>query len=420
MKVLVIGGGGREHSIVWKLRQSKLVNGIFVAPGNFGISKIACCVRLDVTDVEGLKQFAEKEKIDLTIVGSEESLTLDIVDIFSNKGLKIVGPCGHDAQVETSKVFGKFLMKESDIPTASFKVFSSYSEALGHIVKRGFPLVIKADGLARGKGVRVCSNDLDATSFLRDLMVNKMYGEAGKVVIIEDCLKGIEYSAHALVSGNTIIPFPMSQDYKTFEGRNTGGMGAIAPVLTESKDFLDELTKTVTRPVIDHLASLKGHSPIYDPFGFIYPGIMVTTDGLHVLEFNVRMGDPEAQVYMRLLKSDLAEVLLACAENRLSEIELEWHDGYAVCVVLVSEKYPSGVSVGDTITGIEEAEKLEGVKVFHAGTGHIMHRLVTNGGRILNVTAVGKTLEDARVRAYKAVEEIHFEGMQYRKDIGLV
>lgn len=422
MKVLVTGDGAREHSLVWKLRQSKLINKIFAAPGNAGIRQIACCVDIEATDVEGLGEFAEKEKIDLTIVGSEESLALDIADAFRNKDLKIVGPCGHDAQLETSKAFAKLVMKQEEIPTAEFKIISDYHKALEYIATKKYPLVIKADGLARGKGVKVCSNDLEAISFLQDLMIIKVYGEAGRVVIIEDCLKGVEYSALALVSGEVILPFPMVKDYKTLyeDGENTGGVGAYGPVLTESKNFLDELTNTVTRPVIDHLAKLKGHQPIYDPLGFIYPGIMITNEGLHVLEFNMRMGDPEAPVYMRLLKSDFAEVLLACTENRLSEVELEWHNGYAVCVVLVSENYPLGVSVGDIITGIEEAEKIEGVKVFHAGTGLNMHNVVTNGGRILDVTATGDTLKKARDRAYKAVGYINYEGKTFRPDIGRV
>lgn len=420
MDVLVIGSGGREHALVWKLRQSSNVKRLFVAPGNAGTRHIACNIGIETTDIKGLLRFAKEEKIDLTIVGSEELLALGIADAFIKKELKIFAPSEHDAQIESSKIFGKFLMKKAGIPTAPFEVFSNHQDAVKHLNSRDFPLVIKADGLAKGKGVRVCSNISEAIPFLEDIMVNKLCGEAGRAVVIEDCLKGIEYSAHALVSGEVIVPFPMSQDYKSFRDRNTGGMGAIAPVLTESKEFLGKLTDRVINPAIDYMAKLQSHSAKYNFVGCIYPGIIVTPTGLYVLEYNVRFGDPEASVYMRLLKSDLAEALLACAENRLSEIELEWHDGYAVCVVLVSDGYPGRYNTGFPITGIQEAEKTPGVVVFHAGTDQDLHGHVTAGGRVLNVTATGNTLEEARTRAYEAVDCIHFEGKRYRDDIGLI
>lgn len=422
MKVLIVGSGGREHALAWKIGQSPLLTKLFVAPGNGGTQHYTNHnIEIEMTDVGGLVKFAKKEKIDLTIVGSEESLQLNIVDAFRNKDLKIFGPSGHDVQIETSKSFAKAIMQLEGIPTAPFKFLSDYHEALKHISTKNYPLVIKANGLARGKGVRVCSNDLDAVSFLQDLMIDKVCGEAGRVVIIEDYLEGEEYSAHALVSGETIVPFPMSQDYKKFNGQNTGGMGAIAPVLTDSKDFLDELTNTVTKPVIDHLAKFKGHSPIYDSAMCIYPGLMITSEGLRVLEFNARFGDPEEQVYMRLLKSDLLEVLLACVDGRLSEVKIEWYENlHAVCVVLASGGYPGKYKTGYPIRNVKKVSGLKGVKVFHAGTAYKNGKLVTVGGRVLNVTATGSTLEKARARAYEAVDEIYFEGMQYRKDIGLV
>jgi phosphoribosylamine---glycine ligase len=424
MNILVIGSGGREHSLVWKLGQSNLVKSIFVAPGNPGIMqtvKTKNVIPNNSTDIKELLRFSIKEKIDITIVGSEELLEKDIVDAFRNSGLKIIGPCGHDAQVETSKAFAKYLMQQELIPTASFKTFSDFRKATSYLDTVNFPRVIKADGLAKGKGVYICQTLTDGKCALKSVMIDKIHGDAGRVVIVESCLEGIEYSAHMLISGKAVLPFPMSQDYKTFNGQNTGGMGAIAPVLTESRNFLDEMTNMFARPVVNYLARLKGHTPIYDLAMFLYPGIMITNCGPEALEYNVRPGDPEAQVYMRLLKSDLAELLLACVENKLQNIKIEWHDKYAVCVVLVSDGYPdeNKYKTGYQITGVTKANGIKGVKVFHAGTAYKDKKLVTNGGRVLNVTATGKTLKEARWLAYKGVDEIHFEGMQYREDIGL-
>ena len=413
MKILVIGDGGREHALAWKLNQSSLVEEIFVAPGNPGTELIACNIAIEATNVKSLREFAIKENIDLTIVGPEAPIALGIADLFQKKGLKIFAPKKGLAQLESSKEYAKSLMEQLFVPTASFKVFSLYNKAIEYIIEKNvFPIVIKANGLAKGKGVRICKDDVEAAYFLQDLMIHKIHGDAGNYVVIEDYLEGEEYSVQALYDrcGN-IKMLPLSKDYQDFNGAKTGGMGAIAPMLTESRDFLNELSDLIIKPIISNLNC--------NDSGCIYPGIIITPNGIKVLEHNMRFGDPELLVLLCLMKSDLAEVLFACVNGKLSEIKLEWHDGYAISVALVAKGYPKSVSVGGSIVGIEEAEKIYGVKVFHAGTDLINGRLATCGGRILHVTAIGETLEEARWRVYKAIGEIYFEGMEYRDDIGL-
>ncbi len=415
-KVLVVGGGGREHALMWKLLQSPKVNKLYVAPGNGGTREFAENVLIKAVDKEGLARFAEKNAIDLTIVGPDDPLALGIVDYFQAWGLRIFGPTSAAAKIEASKAFAKQLMHDDGIPTAAFKIFREYGKALSYIHEHGAPIVVKASGLALGKGVYPCKTLKEAEKALKEIMLNRIHKEAGDEVVIEEFLEGREVSIHAFCDGKTSTLFPTARDHKPIfdgdKGSNTGGMGTIAPVSGLGADIITYAKMQVVTPILNAL-NRAGR-----PFtGCLYPGLKMTTKGPMVLEFNARFGDPETQSYMRLLKTDLFDILEACVDGKLAGLTAKWNTGFVACIVLASSGYPGKYEKGIPIYGIDEAEKMSGVVVFHAGTNY-SDRLRTSGGRVLGVTAVGNTLQEALNQAYEAVNIIKFEGMQYRKDIG--
>jgi phosphoribosylamine--glycine ligase len=417
MKVLVVGGGGREHALVWKLMQSPRVDKVYCAPGNAGISEIAECVSIDPTNIDALLDFVKYNWIDLTVVGPEVPLTAGIVDAFVKEERLIFGPDAVGAQLEGSKIFAKDFMKKYGIPTAEYKIFSSYIHAEEYVRLKGAPIVIKADGLAAGKGVIVAETVDEAVDALRMIMKDKAFGDAGKKVVVEQCLKGEEVSFMIITDGKTVLPLATSQDHKAIfdgdKGPNTGGMGAYspAPIVTESLEA--EITQSIINPVIKGLTKER-----IDFRGVIYVGVMVCEGKPYVLEFNCRFGDPEAQPILMRLDSDLFELLKATSEGRLEYIDLEWKDDVSMCVVLASGGYPGSYKKGDVIKGLGSFKNEEDVVVFHAGTSLKGEDVVTSGGRVLGVTALGKDIKTAKDNAYKAVGKIQFEGMQYRKDIG--
>ncbi|WP_022847118.1 MULTISPECIES: phosphoribosylamine--glycine ligase [unclassified Desulfurobacterium] len=417
MKVLVVGSGGREHALTWKISKSDRVKEIFAIPGNPGIAQIAKCIKIDPADIKAIADFAEKEKIDLTVVGPEAPLVAGIVDEFESRGLKIFGPSKEAARLEGSKAFSKEMMKAFGVPTAEFKIFDNPEEAKSYIKEKGAPIVVKADGLAAGKGVVVAQTIEEALEAIDRIMVDKVFGDAGNRVVVEECLKGEEASYLVISDGERYIPLAPAQDHKAVfdgdKGPNTGGMGAYSPAPVLSPELEEEVKRKVIEPM------LKGMAARGTPFkGILYAGIMVTENkGIQVLEFNVRFGDPEAQVILRRMKTDLIELCERTIEGNLIE-EIEWDERTAICVVLASRGYPGKYEKGKEITGIEEAEKIDDVVVFHAGTAIKDGKLVTNGGRVLNVTAMGKDIREAMDNVYAAVNRIHFEGMHYRKDIG--
>jgi phosphoribosylamine--glycine ligase len=417
MKVLVVGSGGREHALVWKIQQSKNVDQIYCAPGNAGIRKIAECVDISATDVKALTAFAQKEKIDLTIVGPEASLVEGIVDSFEKKGLRIFGPTKKAAILEGSKVYTKEFLKKYDIPTADFKVFKDPRKAKKYIDKCGAPIVVKADGLAAGKGVIVAATVKEAKDAVDLIMLDKVFGDAGDRVIIEECLKGEEASFIAFTDGKTVLPLPTSQDHKPIfdndEGPNTGGMGAYspAPVVT------DAIYEFAMDKVM--LQTIRGMAAEGRPYkGMLYAGLMIDGDRINVLEFNCRFGDPEAQPLLMRVKSDIVEIFEAAIDGELDRVEMKIDPRPTICVVMSSGGYPGSYEQGKQIRGISKAAAVPGVEVFHAGTGLEKNRLVTAGGRVLGVTAVGKDLQTAISRAYKGVSQISWTGSFYRTDIG--
>ena len=414
--VLVIGSGGREHALAWKLAQSPRIGKLFVAPGNGGTRQVGENIAIDATDIDGLIQFAEKNEVGLTVVGPDDPLALGVVDAFQARGLRIFGPTRAAAEIELSKAFAKNLMREAGIPTATFKIFSEYNKALAYVRERGAPIVVKASGLALGKGVRVCKTIAQAEIALTEIMLDHIHKDAGNEVVIEEFLDDQEISVHAFCDGKTFVLLPSAQDHKPIrdgdEGKNTGGMGTIAPVPWVSADTLQTLGEQVVRPTLDALAK-RGRQFT----GLLYPGLKMTSNGPKVLEFNTRFGDPETQSYMRLLKTDLLDILEACVDGTLSELAIEWHSGFAVCIVIASGGYPDEYKKGLLIRGIANAERVPNVVVFHAGTS-FDGEFKTSGGRVLGVTATGDTLRNALDRAYEATQLIEFEGMQYRRDIG--
>ncbi len=417
MKVLVVGSGGREHALVWKLSQSPHVKEVFAAPGNPGMAQLGKCIDIPPLNIEGLAAFAEEEGIDLTIVGPEAPLVAGIVDEFQKRGLNIFGPSKEAARLEGSKAFSKEKMKKFGVPTADFKVFSNPEEAKAYIKEKGAPIVVKADGLAAGKGVVVAQSVEEALEAVDRIMVEKIFGSAGDKVVVEDCLTGEEASYLVITDGERFIPLATAQDHKAVfdgdKGPNTGGMGAYSPAPILSREMEKEVQEKVIKPILRGMAS-EG-----TPFrGILYAGLMITSKGPKVLEFNVRFGDPEAQAILRRLESDLFEVCMSAIEGKLVD-SLKWIPETSICVVLASKGYPGKYEKGKEISGIEEAEKLDSVVVFHAGTAIKNGKLVTNGGRVLNVTALGKDIVEARENVYKAVEKIHFDGMHFRNDIGL-
>src|SRR3989344_2859175 len=414
--VLIIGSGGREHALAWKLAQSPRIGKLYVAPGTGGTRQIAENIAIDATDIDGLVQFAEKSEIGLTLVGPDDPLALGIVDAFQARGLRIFGPTRAAAEIASSKAFAKNLMSEANIPTATFKIFNEHNKALAYVRECGAPIVVKASGLALGKGVYVCKTLVQAEVALTEIMLDHLHREAGSEVVVEEFLDGQEISIHAFCDGKTFVLLPPAQDHKPIhdndEGKNTGGMGTIAPVSWVSADTLQIIGEQVVRPTLDALAK-RGRQFT----GLLYPGLKMTSSGLKVLEFNARFGDPETQSYMRLLKTDLLDILEACVDGTLAEHAIKWHSGFATCVVIVSGGYPDEYKKGVPLHGVAEAERVSNVVVFHAGT-IFENELKTSGGRVLGIYATGDTLRDALNSAYEAARLIQFEGMQYRSDIG--
>ncbi|MFA5224862.1 MAG: phosphoribosylamine--glycine ligase [Candidatus Omnitrophota bacterium] len=418
MRILVVGSGGREHALVWKIAQSRLVAKIFCAPGNGGIAHLAECVDIKADDVFGLLEFARKEKIDLTVVGPEVALSLGIVDEFIKAGLKIFGPNKNAANLEASKVFSKQLMQKYNVPTADFKVFDDPEAANKYIEKIGAPCVVKADGLAAGKGVVVAKTVKEARGAVASMMQDKIFGDAGKKIVVEECLAGQEASIMVITDSKQVLALASAQDHKRVfdndQGANTGGMGAYSPASIVTADILVEVMEKVIYRIIDGLAKEGiGYR------GVLYAGIMLTKEGPKALEFNVRFGDPETEVILPRLKSDLVEVMLAATDEELIKVKnLYWDPRACVCVVCASGGYPGDYAKDKEIKGLEEAEKLKDIVVFHAGTKKSGDKILTSGGRVLGVTGLGDTIEDAIHKTYKAVSKINFEGMHYRKDIG--
>lgn len=416
-EVLVIGSGGREQALAWKLAQSPQVGKVYVAPGNGGSTGKIQNVEIGFEDVNGLLKFAQDKQVALTVIGQEASSEAGVVDAFQKAGLKIFGPTKAAVKIESSKAFSKELMATENIPTAEFKNFDDAEAARAYAKSRSLPVVIKADGLATGKGVIIAETPDQIDQAIDDIMVNKVFGASGDRVVVEDFLKGQEASFHAISDGKTSIIFPSSQDHKQAydgdKGPNTGGMGVVAPLDWISAEQLQRVNAQVVQPALDGLRK-QGATFV----GCLYPGLMIDGSDLQVLEFNARFGDPEAEVYMRLIDCDLYEVFTACTEGRLQPEMISWKQGYAATVVLASQGYPGSYPKGLPITGLDEAEAQPDVVVFHAGTALKDGQLVTAGGRVLNVTATASTLDEALDKAYAAVKLIHFEGMEYRTDIG--
>ncbi len=416
MRILVIGKGGREHALAWKLSQSDKAEKIFVAPGNGGIAKLAEIVPIAVDDLTGLADFAGKNRIDLTVVGPELPLTMGIVDIFEERGLKIFGPNKEAAEIEGSKAFAKNFMDKYHIPTARFKVFTSHLEAIDFTTSASYPLVIKADGLAAGKGAVIVNDPDEARSQIEEIMVDMVFGEAGSKVLVEEFLTGEEVTVMALTDGERVIPMASSQDHKRIgegdTGLNTGGMGAYAPTSIVNEKMLKQINDEILEPTIRGLAE-QGRKYT----GVLYTGLMITDRGPKVLEYNCRFGDPETQAVLPLLESDLARIFSDIADGYLNIDEIKWKDAHAACVVLASRGYPAAVEKGMAIKGLDKLDSNNCV-VFHAGTARPGNQYITDGGRVLGVTAVDRTLSGALSRAYDTINNIHFDGMQYRRDIG--
>ncbi|MEL6107211.1 MAG: phosphoribosylamine--glycine ligase [Planctomycetota bacterium] len=423
MKVLVVGSGGREHAIVWKVAQSPLVSEVFAAPGNAGTAQDATNVELEATDIEGLIQFATGQQIDLTVVGPEAPLVAGIVDAFEAAGLRVFGPSAAAAELEGSKVFCKSLLRTADVPTADYRAFRDAEDATRYIKDRypepnePVPVVVKADGLAAGKGVIVCETRNDALAAIDRIAGQREFGEAGNELIIEERLIGQEASVLAITDGETIISLPAAQDHKPARdgdvGPNTGGMGAYCPTPIVDEELFAKIESDVLVPVVHAMKRARR------PFkGVLYAGLMLTTAGPKVLEFNVRFGDPECQPLLMRLKTDLVEVLVAAADGKLREIEtLQWDPRPSICVVMASEGYPGSYTKGHAISGLDDAAGVDDVKVFHAGTENKEGNVVNSGGRVLGVTAIADSISGAKLKAYTAVQKIRWAGAWCRKDI---
>lgn len=414
MNVLVIGGGGREHTIVWKLLQSPKVKKVYCAPGNGGTAQIAQNVPIDVNDFAALAQFVKDEGIDLTVVGPEDPLLGGIVDFFEERSLPIFGPNGRAAMIEGSKSFAKKLMMRYNIPTSAYESFIDYESALAYVREQGAPIVIKADGLAAGKGVVVAETLEEAEAALRQIMKENVFGEAGARVVVEECMRGEELSLLSFVDGATVKPMITSQDHKRIfnddRGPNTGGMGTYAPVPHMSEELVQQIVETIVQPMAAGMAA-DGI-----PFkGVLYTGLMITEQGPKVVEFNARFGDPETQVILPLLETDLLDIVVATIKGELDAVDVQWKKESAVCVVMAAPGYPGEYPKGAPIRGLERAGA--NVTVFHAGTKATEEGIVTSGGRVLGVTATGADLSQARDAAYEAVQAISFDGAHYRTDI---
>src|ERR1051325_1242737 len=418
MKILVIGSGGREHALTWKLRQSSHADRIFCAPGNGGTDGIAENIAIPVTDLKGLVRFAKDNCVALTIVGPDDPLAAGIVDLFTSEKLRAFGPDKSAARIESSKIFAKELMRTQKIPTAEARTFSNSSDALHYCERLNFPIVIKADGLALGKGVVIAADVATARSTIDGMMNQARFGDAGSRIVIEEFLRGTECSLHALLDGKNYLLLESARDHKRAfdgdQGPNTGGMGAFSPANNWNSElqsrFITEIMKPVLTGLVQEGVTFRG---------LLYPGLIITSEGPQVLEFNCRFGDPETQVLLPRMKSDLLPLLEAAIDGKIEQCTIQWDTRPAVTVVLASGGYPDKYETGKSISGLEQAAKLEDVQIFHAGTKRNGSEVETAGGRVLAVTALGSTVEAARLRAYEAVSQIHFENCHYRRDIAL-
>ena len=417
MKVLIVGSGGREHAIAWKAAQSPKVDKIFCAPGNAGIEEYAQCVNIGAMEFDRLVDFAKKEKIDLTIIGMDDPLVGGIVDAFEAEGLRVFGPRKNAAVLEGSKAFSKDLMKKYHIPTAAYENFSDPESALSYLENAKFPIVLKADGLALGKGVLICNTLEEAKEGVKSIMMDKKFGSAGNQMVVEEFMTGREVSVLSFVDGKTIKTMTSAQDHKRAgdgdTGLNTGGMGTFSPSPFYTEEVDEFCRKYIYQPTVDAMAA-EGR----EFKGIIFFGLMLTEDGPKVLEYNARFGDPEAQVVLPRMKNDMVEVMEACVDGTLDQIDLQFEDNAAVCVVLASEGYPVQYEKGLPIRGLENFKEKDGYYVFHAGTKKDCGQIVTNGGRVLGVTAKGSDLKQARANAYEAIQWIEFDNKYYRHDIG--
>lgn len=417
LKILIIGSGGREHAIGWKVKQSPRAGDLYFAPGNAGTLKLGMNVSISATDIPKLIEFAKKEKIDLTLALPDDPLALGIVDEFQKQGLRIWGPTKQASQLEWSKAFSKNFMERHGLPTARFKTFTNDTEAKDYVSRQPLPVVIKASGLALGKGVLICQTHEEANEALENILVEKVFGEAGNEVVIEEFLTGPEISIHAFSDGKNYKIFPTSQDHKKAgegdTGLNTGGMGTIAPVPFVTPELLKIIEETIVAQTIR--AMEQDGTPF---IGLLYPGLILTENGPKLLEYNARFGDPETQSYMRLLETDILDIFDSCIDGTLANVEVKFKNLSAATIILASGGYPESYEKGKVISGIDKVEMQSDIVVFHAGTAMKDRELVTSGGRVLGVSATAPTLEEALKNAYKAVTEISFEGMQYRKDIG--
>lgn len=412
MRILVVGRGGREHVIVWSLKRSKRVSELYCAPGNAGIAQLAHCVPIAESEFDKLAEFALQEKIDLVFVGPDDPLADGIVDHLESKGLKVYGPRKNAAEIEGSKVFTKHLLKKYNIPTAAYEAFDDYEQALAYLRAQKLPIVIKADGLAAGKGVIIAGTLEEAEKALQDIMVSKVFGDSGSRVVIEEFLSGQEMSILSFVDGEVVRPMIPSQDHKQAydgdQGPNTGGMGTYSPVPHIADSIVQEAIETIIKPTAKAMVA-EGR-----PFrGVLFAGLMITDEGPKTIEFNARFGDPEAQVVLPLLQTELLDIVEASLAGRLADVDMKWSDGAAVCVILASGGYPGSYAKGIEISGLDQVDAL----VFHAGTAEQDGKLVTNGGRVLGVIGQGRTIAEAREKAYAEADRIHFEGKHYRTDI---
>ena len=414
MKVLIIGSGGREHATVWKVSQSPLVDKIYCAPGNGGTDKEEKCENVNIENIDDLLEFAKKENINLTIVGPEATLVEGIVDKFKENGLKIFGPSKNAAQLEGSKSFSKDFMKKYGVKTAEYEVFYKAQDALEYLKKCPYPTVVKADGLAAGKGVVICQNEEEAKNAIHEFMVEDIFKGAGQKIVIEEFLEGVEASILSITDGRTIIPFISSKDHKQIfdgdKGPNTGGMGVIAPNFYCNNEVLKNFQRDILEPTLEGIKKEE-----LDYIGTIFFGVMITKKGTYLLEYNVRMGDPETQGVLSLMESDYIDLILKAIDGKLEDCTVAWKNGHACCVTAVSKGYPGTYEKGFKISGIDKVE----CKVFVAGAKEEDGNLVTSGGRVLNIVATGSTLEEAREKAYSEIKKVEFEGIYYRTDIGV-
>lgn len=417
MKILVVGSGGREHAIAWKLAKSKRVEKLYCAPGNAGIASVAECVPVKAEDLEGIRDFCVENKVDMAVIGPEVPLSMGITDLLNEAGIRVFGPDKNCSQLEGSKSFTKAFLKRHHIPTAGYREYTEKEALKKDIGIFGYPMVLKADGLAAGKGVVLAENYEEAEKAIEEMMGDRIFGDAADLIVVEECLRGIEASMLCFVDGRTIVPMESAQDYKRIfdgdKGPNTGGMGTYSPSLI----FNDELKKEIDEKILQ--PTIRGFiEDGLDFHGVLFIGLMIGKDGPKVIEFNNRFGDPETQSVLMRLETDLADIFDACIDGTLDQIDIRWSDRRAVCVVLASGGYPGSYEKGKVIRGLDDVD--EDIVVFHAGTAEKDGQIVTSGGRVLGVTAVGATNDEARAKAFANVEKITFEGAQYRKDIGKI